>query len=164
MEVTELSELTASAQKVQDALKAYGVGCQVVEMPASTRTAQDAAQALGCEVAQIAKSLVFQTKTTHRPILVIASGAHRVNEKRLAEFVGEPVERASADFVREQTGFAIGGVPPVGHAHPLQVFLDEDLLRHEATWAAAGTPYAVFRLTPAELDRITIGCKRISVA
>jgi prolyl-tRNA editing enzyme YbaK/EbsC (Cys-tRNA(Pro) deacylase) len=158
-----LAELGASAQKVQDALKVYGVACQVVEMPASTRTAQEAAQAIGCQVAQIAKSLVFKTKKTGRPVLVIASGANRVNEKRLAELLGEPVERASADFVREQTGFAIGGVPPVGHANPLEILLDQDLLRHEVIWAAAGTPFAVFRVTPKELEMITAGSRRISV-
>ncbi len=158
-----MAELPASAQKVQDALKAYGVACQVVEMPASTRTAQEAAQAIGCQVAQIAKSLVFKTKKTHRPILVIASGANRVNEKRLAELAGEPVERASADFVREQTGYVIGGVPPVGHANPLEIFLDQDLLQYDVVWAAAGTPFAVFRLMAAELETITSGSKRISV-
>jgi prolyl-tRNA editing enzyme YbaK/EbsC (Cys-tRNA(Pro) deacylase) len=158
-----MAELPASAQKVQDALKAYGVACQVVEMPASTRTAQEAALAIGCQVAQIAKSLVFKTKKTHRPILVIASGANRVNEKQLAELAGEPVERASADFVREQTGYVIGGVPPVGHANPLEIFLDQDLLQHDVVWAAAGTPFAVFRLTPGELETITSGSKRISV-
>ena len=158
-----MSEMTASAQKVQDALKAYGVACQVVEMPASTRTAQEAAQAIGCQVAQIAKSLVFKTKQSHRAVLVIASGANRVNEERLAELVGEPLERASADFVREQTGFAIGGVPPLGHANPMHIFLDQDLLQHDVIWAAAGTPFAVFRLTPAELKTITPGSKQIGM-
>ncbi len=132
-------------------------------MPASTRTAQEAAQAIGCQVAQIVKSLIFKTRQTHRPILVIASGVNRVNEKRLAELVGEPIERASADFVREQTGFAIGGVPPLGHAHPLEVFVDRDLSQYDVIWAAAGTPFAVFRLTPAELEKITPGSKWITV-
>ncbi len=158
-----MSELTASAQKVQDALKACDVTCQVVEMPASTRTAQDAALAIGCKVGQIAKSLVFKTSKTGRAILVIASGTNRVNEKRLGELVGEPIERASADFVRVQTGYAIGGVPPVGHASLLEIFLDQDLLQYDAIWAAAGTPSAVFRVTPAELERITAGARITSV-
>jgi prolyl-tRNA editing enzyme YbaK/EbsC (Cys-tRNA(Pro) deacylase) len=126
-------------------------------MPTTTRTADDAARALGCSVAQIAKSLVFKSQTTGRPILVIASGTNRVNEKAIAALVGETLEKADADFVRAKTGFAIGGVPPIGHAEPLITFLDEDLLRHDEIWAAAGTPRAVFRLTPTELQRITGG-------
>src|ERR1700731_2147863 len=119
------SALSASAQKVQEALPHCGLSCQIAEIPASTRTAQEAAQAIGCEVGQIAKSLLFKTRQTGRPILVIASGSNRVSEKRLGELLQEPVDKASADFVREQTGFAIGGVPPVGHANPILTFLDQ---------------------------------------
>ena len=126
-------------------------------MQATTRTAEDAAQAVGCEIGQIVKSLVFESKQSHRPILVVASGANRVNEKRLAQHISEPVKMAKAEFVREMTGFAIGGVPPLGHRHPLTIFIDEDLLEYEEIWAAAGTPHAVVKLTPDELKMITSG-------
>jgi prolyl-tRNA editing enzyme YbaK/EbsC (Cys-tRNA(Pro) deacylase) len=149
--------LTATAQRVQDALQALGVASQVVELPASTRSAGEAAQAIGCRVEQIAKSLVFRTLSTNRPVLAIVSGANRVDEERLAELVAEAVTKADADFVRQRTGYAIGGVPPVGHLEPLVCLLDEDLLQHDAIWAAAGTSRAVFRLTPLDLRRITGG-------
>jgi prolyl-tRNA editing enzyme YbaK/EbsC (Cys-tRNA(Pro) deacylase) len=149
--------LNPSAQRVQALLKAAGLGCTVVEMDQTTRSAQDAARAVGCEVGQIAKSLVFEGVETHAPVLVITSGANRVDEARLGRAVGERVRKADADLVRRATGFAIGGVPPLGHAEPLQIFIDEDLLRHAAIWAAAGTPRAVFRLTPQELQQITGG-------
>jgi len=152
-----LSDLSASARRMQEVLQEHGLDCQVVELPDSTRTAPEAAAAIGCQVAQIVKSLVFRGRHTDRPILVIASGANRVNEKRLGELAGEPVEKASADFVRERTGFAIGGVPPLGHAEPLLTFIDQDLLRYDIVWAAAGTPHAVFRLTPSQLIRVAGG-------
>jgi prolyl-tRNA editing enzyme YbaK/EbsC (Cys-tRNA(Pro) deacylase) len=126
-------------------------------MGKTTRSAQDAARAVGCEVGQIAKSLVFKGATTRQAVLVITSGSNRVNEKKLSDRIGEPVLKADADFVRQQTGFAIGGVPPVGHAQPIAVFIDEDLLTYSEIWAAAGTPQAVFRLTPQELQKITSG-------
>jgi prolyl-tRNA editing enzyme YbaK/EbsC (Cys-tRNA(Pro) deacylase) len=149
--------LSDSAKKVQQALNLHGVACTVVELPGSTRTAVEAAQAVGCRVEQIAKSLVFQGRTTKRPVLVVASGANRVNEKKLRDLLSEPVRKADADFVREHTGFAIGGVPPAGLANPMEIFIDEDLFRHEEIWAAAGTPHAVFKLTAADLVRITQG-------
>jgi prolyl-tRNA editing enzyme YbaK/EbsC (Cys-tRNA(Pro) deacylase) len=130
---------------------------RVREMPTTTRTAEDAARVVGCSVAQIAKSLVFRSQTTGLPILVIASGTNRVNEKTIGALIGETLEKAGADFVRAKTGFAIGGVPPIGHTEPLITFLDEDLLHQDEIWAAAGTPRAVFRLTPTELQRITDG-------
>lgn len=149
--------LSASAQRFQDFLRAQDYEYQVVEMAASTRTAQDAADALGCAVAQIAKSLVFRGVTTGQPILVIASGAHRVNEARLAELAGEPIAKADAAFVQECTGFAIGGVPPLGHRTPPRTFIDADLLHFTVIWAAAGSPRAVFQLAPADLPRLTDG-------
>lgn len=150
-------QLSASAQKVQDALAAYSVDLQVVEMPQSTRSAADAAAAVGCDVAQIAKSLIFRTHTTDRPVLVVACGINRVDEKKVAGLLGEPIGKADAEFVRARTGFVIGGVPPVGHAEPLTTLIDADLLRFDEIWAAAGTPNAVFRLFPAELVTITGG-------
>ncbi len=149
--------LKASAQKVQDALRAAGFANAVVELPDSARTAQEAAAAVGCEVGQIVKSLVFRGKDTGRSILVVASGSHRVDERLVAAVVGEPIEKAAAEFVREQTGFAIGGVPPLGHAHPPVAVVDEALLAHARIWAAAGHPRAVFALTPAELVAMTGG-------
>ena len=125
------NSLSASAQKVQAALQQLGMTLQVVELPDTTRSASDAAQAIGCGVEQIAKSLVFRSKQTQRPILIIASGTNRVNEKRIGELLGEPIEKADADFVRQKTGFAIGGVPPVGHTEQPVVFIDEDLLHYD---------------------------------
>lgn len=151
------NSLSESAQKVQSVLNKLGLICQVIELPNSTRTAQEAAQAVGCEVGQIVKSLVFRTQTSRKPVLVLVSGSNRVNEARLAQHLGEPVVKAEADFVREESGFAIGGVPPVGHRHPMQTFIDQDLLQYEQVWAAAGTPHAVFRLQPGELPRLTGG-------
>lgn len=149
--------LSPSAVKVQEALSQSGLQLQVVEMPASTRTSVEAAQAVGCQVGQIAKSLVFKTRDTQRPILVIASGANRVDEAKIGALLGEPIEKADADFVRSRTGFVIGGVPPVGHIEALKTFIDEDLLPFEQIWAAAGTPHAVFPLTPTDLVQITHG-------
>lgn len=144
-----------SPQKVQSALQGAGVATTVKEMPTTTRTSKEAAETIGCEVAQIAKSLVFRAAASDRAILVIASGVNRVSEKCLAKLVGEPIERATPEFVRERTGFVIGGVPPLGHASALPTWMDRDLLQYEKVWAAAGTPYAVFEITPAELQRIT---------
>ena len=151
------SELSASARRVQGALERLGFRYQVVELPRTTRSAAEAAEAVGCQVAQIAKSLVFKGRESGRPILVIASGANRVDERALGELAGEPIGKADADFVRQATGFAIGGVAPVGHVQPVRAFIDEDLLRHDAIWAAAGTPNAVFRLAPADLVAMTGG-------
>jgi prolyl-tRNA editing enzyme YbaK/EbsC (Cys-tRNA(Pro) deacylase) len=150
-------DLSASAKRVQEALEALGMSLQVVELPDSTRTAVEAAQAVGCQVGQIVKSLVFKAKHSGRAIMVEASGANRVDEHKIEALLGEPLGKADADFVREHTGFAIGGIPPLGHAEKLETFIDEDLGQYEEIWAAAGTPHAVFRLTPAELQRITTG-------
>ncbi len=152
-----MAELSPSARKVQEALASLGMSLEVVELPDSTRTAAEAAQAVGCQVGQIVKSLVFKAKRSQRPILVIASGQNRVDERRIEAMIQEPLGKADADFVRQHTGFAIGGVPPVGHAEPLETFIDEDLFQFDMLWAAAGTPHAVFRLAPAELVKITGG-------
>jgi prolyl-tRNA editing enzyme YbaK/EbsC (Cys-tRNA(Pro) deacylase) len=150
-----MNELSQSAQRVQAALKEVGLDSQVVELPNSTRTAVEAAQAVNCQVGQIVKSLIFRGGETNRPILVIASGANRVDEIRLAELANEPVKKADADFVYRSTGYAIGGVPPVGLSGPILTFMDEDLLQYATVWSAAGTPHAVFELNPADLVRIT---------
>lgn len=142
---------------MQAALSAKGVQARVVEMPATTRTASDAAKAVECEVGQIAKSLVFRGVVSGEAILVITSGANRVDESLLAQAAGERIEKASADFARERSGFAIGGVPPVGHATPMRTFIDADLLGYDLIWAAAGTPNAVFQFSAYELPRLTGG-------
>ena len=143
-----------SALKVQAAL---GETFQVLEFDATTRTAADAAAAIGCTVAQIAKSLVFRGAGSNHPVLVVASGVNRVDETKVAAVLGEGIARADADFVREATGFAIGGVPPVGHKNPPTVLIDESLMAFVEIWAAAGTPNAVFRLTPPDLIALTGG-------
>jgi prolyl-tRNA editing enzyme YbaK/EbsC (Cys-tRNA(Pro) deacylase) len=150
--------LSPSAQKVQDALRERGLAHEVRESSTPTRTSADAARLVGCRVGQIAKSLIFRGRLTGRALLVIASGANRVSEPKLEAIVGEPVEKADADFVRQQTGFAIGGVPPIGHATALQTLVDRALLDHAEIWAAAGTPHSLFRLTPAELLAMTGAC------
>ena len=151
------SALSPSAQKVQAALAARGFAVDVIELPHSTRTSAEAAAAVGCTVGQIAKSIIFRAAKSGRPVLVLTSGANRVSEGAVAALLGEPLAKADADFVRARTGFVIGGVPPLGHAEPLIPFIDEDLLQFTEIWAAAGTPNAVFRLTPEELVRLTEG-------
>lgn len=149
--------LKPSAQRVQDALVGRGFTNRVVELPDSTRTAAEAAGAVGCTVGQIAKSLLFRGKQSGRGILVIASGANRVDEKALQGLVGEKVSKADADAVRSLTGYVIGGVPPLGHAQALATFIDASLLQYDKIWAAAGHPNAVFALTGEELVAMTGG-------
>jgi len=127
----------------------------IVEFEQPTRTSADAAAAIGCTVAEIAKSVVFRGKTSGEAIVVVASGANRVSEDKVAARVGEPLARADAEFVREATGFVIGGVAPIGHAKPVKLLLDEDLQRFETVWAAGGTPHCVFPLTPGQLRSVT---------
>ncbi|MBW3667353.1 MAG: ATP-binding cassette domain-containing protein [Actinobacteria bacterium] len=122
-----------------------------MELEETARSASEAAAAIGCPVERIAKSLVFRGRTSGRPILVIASGSRRIDEERVAEVVGEDIRRASPEFVREATGFAIGGTPPFGHPNPVPLFVDRDLLAHDLVWAAAGTPRSVFPITPGDL-------------
>lgn len=154
--------LNTSSQRVQDALDAAGVQCTVVELSESTRTAQEAADAVGCSVGQIVKSLVFKTKQSGRGVFIAAGGANRVNEKRIKEYLGEPIERATPEFVREMTGFAIGGVSPVAHVQPMEYFIDQDLLAFDVVWAAAGTPNTVFCLTPVDLQAL-VGGRVVSI-
>jgi len=147
--------LSPTAQKVQDLLTERGFDCTVIEHAESTRTAEEAADRAGCLLGQITKSLIFKGRQSGKPILVLTSGANRVNEKLISEYAGEPIGRADADFVRNVTGFAIGGVPPLGHAQPMETYLDEDLLQYPTVWAAAGTPNAIFELTPGALLEMT---------
>jgi prolyl-tRNA editing enzyme YbaK/EbsC (Cys-tRNA(Pro) deacylase) len=149
--------LKESAKRVQAALAARGFAFEVREFPAGTRTSAEAAAAIGCAVGQIAKSLVFRARESGRPVLVIASGANRVDEKAVGALLGEKIGRAEPNFVRAATGFAIGGVPPVGHREAPVTLIDRDLLAFQEIWAAAGTPNAVFRLKPEDLVAMTGG-------
>lgn len=147
--------LKPATRRVQEALAAKGLSLEVREFPASTRTAEEAAVVIGCTVAQIAKSLIFRARESDRPLLAIVSGKNRADEGKLAALLGERIVRADAEFVRARSGFAIGGVPPVGHLEPPVTFLDSDLQAFDEIWAAAGTPNSVFRLTPHALAQIT---------
>jgi prolyl-tRNA editing enzyme YbaK/EbsC (Cys-tRNA(Pro) deacylase) len=157
MDKDKIYPLSPSAQKVQNTLKQMGFECKVVEFLESTRTSSDAAERVGCQIGQIVKSLIFRGKITGKPVLVLTSGANRVNEEIIKRFTGETIGRADAEFVRAATGFAIGGVPPVGHFQPLETYIDEDLLQYREIWGAAGTPNAVFVMTPNDLERMTGG-------
>ncbi|HSO18974.1 MAG TPA: YbaK/EbsC family protein [Desulfosarcina sp.] len=152
-----MTQLSPTAQKFQEALQARGFDLTVIEHTESTRTAQEAADRVGVTLGQIVKSLIFKGKASGKPILVLTSGSNRVDEKCIREYAGEKIERADADFVREVTGYAIGGVPPIAHAQPMETYLDEDLLQYDVIWAAAGTPRAVFELTPDDLQKMTGG-------
>jgi prolyl-tRNA editing enzyme YbaK/EbsC (Cys-tRNA(Pro) deacylase) len=157
MEAEMAEELSRSARRMQDVLSARGTDLEVIELPSTTRTAVEAATALGCAVEQIAKSIVFRTVKDKTPVMVVASGVNRVNEARIAEIVGEPIEKADAAYVREKTGFVIGGVPPMGHAEPIYTIIDEDLVKVGEVWAAAGTPKSVFKLSAKGLLELTAG-------
>ena len=144
-------DLAPAAARVATAARDLGLAIEVVAMPASTRTAEEAAAACGCAVGEIVKSLVFRGRASNRPYLLLVAGSNRVDETAGAGAIGEALKRARADDVREITGYAIGGIPPFGHATPLAVFIDRDLLDHARVWAAAGTPHAVFAVDPAAL-------------
>ncbi len=150
-----MKKLHPSAERVQEALRALGISAHVRELPQSTRTAPEAARAVGTSVGQIVKSLIFMAG--EEPLLVCTSGSNRVCLEKLAALTGKPVRPATPEEVREQTGFAIGGVPPVGHRRRLRTLLDRDLFQYDELWAAAGTPFAVFSTTPQELLRMTQG-------
>ena len=149
--------LTPSAQKIQDLLTSLGYTYTVIEHAESTRTAQEAADRAGCALGQIVKSLIFKGKESGKPILVLTSGANRVDEKRISGYAGEPIGKADADFARTVTGFVIGGVPPIGHLQKMETYIDEDFLHHPTIWAAAGTPNAIFELKTADLPIMTGG-------
>ncbi|WP_319407255.1 YbaK/EbsC family protein [uncultured Desulfosarcina sp.] len=151
------SELSNSAKRVQDFLASNGFYFEVKELPGSTRTAQEAADSIGCTVSQIAKSIVFKDKKTDCPVLVIASGSNRVDVKKIQKTTGLKLGKADGKFVKDRVGYAIGGVPPAGHNESLETLLDEDLKKYEIIWAAAGTPFAVFQLKPSDLELLTKG-------
>ena len=152
-----MTQLSPSAQKIQNLLTSLGYNYRVIEYAESTRTAQEAADRAGCALGQIVKSLIFRGKTSGKPILVLTSGANRVDEKRISGYAGEAISRAEADFVRAATGYAIGGVPPIGHMEKMETYLDEDFLQFQVIWAAAGTPNAIFELNTEDLQKMTGG-------
>jgi prolyl-tRNA editing enzyme YbaK/EbsC (Cys-tRNA(Pro) deacylase) len=147
----------ASVQRVRDSLKSLNISSDVVELPDSTRTAVEAADAVGCQVGQIVKSLVFVGNVSQEAVLILTSGSNQVNEKNVGEILGEMIKLASADIVREETGFAIGSVSPFGLKQELNIFIDEDLLNYEFIWAAAGSHHAVFKIEPQILVKSTNG-------
>jgi prolyl-tRNA editing enzyme YbaK/EbsC (Cys-tRNA(Pro) deacylase) len=151
------SLLHDSAQRVQTFLAGRGFPCDVRELPGSTRTAQEAAATIGCRVAQIAKSLVFEEASSGEAVLVVASGENRVDLLKIERATGLRLRRADARFVKAKVGFAIGGIPPAGHDTVLVTLLDPDLRNHEVVWAAAGTPFAVFAVDPYQLEAMTGG-------
>lgn len=147
--------LKDSAQRVQNALTRLGYPYQVQEVKDTAHTAEDAASALQCEVGQIVKSLIFQGAESHTPYLLLVSGANRVDVTKVKTLVGEPVKRAEPDWIKTLTGFAIGGIPPIGHNTAFRTIMDERLLQHARVWAAAGHPHAVFPCSPEDLIRMT---------
>ena len=151
------SDLSNSTQRVQSALSEQGIDCEVLELAESTATAEQAAEAVGCRVGQIVKSLVFRGKKSGSPFLLLVSGSNRVDPKKVAAVVAETIKMAPPEYVRQKTGFAVGGVPPVGHLEEINTYVDEDLLQFDALWAAAGTSHALFKLSAKDLVRITRG-------
>jgi prolyl-tRNA editing enzyme YbaK/EbsC (Cys-tRNA(Pro) deacylase) len=157
MDEDNLNTLSASAKKVQTVLHDKGYDCKVIEFLESTRTSAEAAERVGCQIGQIVKSLIFRGQVSGKAVLVLTSGANRVDEVNINHYAGEPIGRADAEFVRATTGFVIGGIPPVGHLLQLETYIDEDLLQYGQLWAAAGTPNAVFEMTPSDLQKMTGG-------
>jgi prolyl-tRNA editing enzyme YbaK/EbsC (Cys-tRNA(Pro) deacylase) len=149
--VSEAEPLPRSARRVRTALLELGLRGDIHRLADSTRTAPEAAAAVGCELGAIVKSLVLRGVTSHAPVLALVSGDNRADVALIEAAVDEAVERPGADYVREVTGYAIGGIPPVGHPHPVRTVMDEDLYRFETVWAAAGHPHAVFPIAPADL-------------
>ncbi|AKJ69323.1 prolyl-tRNA synthetase [Pandoraea thiooxydans] len=148
------TSLPESAQRVARLLAEAGHDKPVVMLPQTGKTSAEAAAGLGCDVAQIAKSIIFRRAADDAPVLVIASGANRVDERKVAAQVG-PLAKADAKFVRDKTGYAIGGVCPIGHLTPPVMLIDADLFALDSLWAAAGHPHAVFNLSPQQLEAMT---------
>ncbi len=157
-----MSTLPETVQRVARVAEALGLAVDIREMAESTRTAEEAAAACGCDLGQIVKSLVFCGKASGRPYLLLVSGRNRVNEAAVARHLGEKLTRPDAAYVREVSGFAIGGIPPFGHASDIATSIDQDLLAYDVVWAAAGTPRAVFAVAPQALAA-AIGAETIDV-
>lgn len=157
-----MSDLTPAEQRVADALARHALPGQVIVLETLATTAQMAADALGIEVGRIVKSLMFVGAESRLPYLILVSGDNRVHEKRVGRLIGEKLERSDADFVKQHTGFSIGGVSPYGHPAPLRTYMDQHLADFTTVWAAAGNPRSVFEIAPADLERTT-GAVRIDV-
>ncbi|MFC1727031.1 YbaK/EbsC family protein [Patescibacteria group bacterium] len=155
--MSQKDSLDPISQKVQDALNRLNIESRIIKLKKPARTALEAAEALNCQLGQIAKSLVFRGKETQKPFLLIVSGVNHVSEPGMNHRLGEAIEIANPNYVQEKTGFAIGGVPPLGHIQPIITFLDQDLFRHQEIWAAGGTPQTVFKITPKQLEQFTQG-------
>lgn len=149
--------------RVKERLQAAGLTFEILQFAQSTRTAEEAAAAIGCNVAQIVKSLLFQTVISQQPILLLVSGKNRVDEKKVAALLGEKIAKADADFARAVTGFAIGGIPPLQNEQIYATYIDQDLLEFDVLWAAAGTPFAVFRLLSCDIPKLIQG-KVVSIS
>jgi prolyl-tRNA editing enzyme YbaK/EbsC (Cys-tRNA(Pro) deacylase) len=158
----DIHSLPESARRVALLLRERGHDGQIVMLPETGKTSAEAAAGLGCSIAQIAKSILFRRREDDAPVLIVASGANRVDEKKVAAQVGD-IARADAKFVREKTGYAIGGVCPIGHATTPVTLIDADLFTLDSLWAAAGHPHAVFNLTPQQLAAMT-GAPVVDVA
>ena len=152
-----MAKVNSSVKRVEEVLRSLDISVTVQELPDSTRTAKEAAAAANCQVAQIVKSLVFRTRISQKPILTLTSGANQVNENHVGAQLGEDIQFAPADFVREETGFAIGGVSPYGLKKKIPIYIDRDLLDHPIIWAAAGSHHAVFSIQPQDLVSTTGG-------
>jgi prolyl-tRNA editing enzyme YbaK/EbsC (Cys-tRNA(Pro) deacylase) len=156
------ARLPESAQRVADLLHALGHDKPIVMLPATGKTSAEAAAGLGCSVAAIAKSIVFRRLSDDAPVMVVASGANRVDESKVTALVGA-LGKADAKFVKERIGYSIGGVCPIGHAGKTVMLIDQDLLKLDSVWAAAGHPHAVFNLSPQQLVGMT-GAPVVDVA
>jgi Cys-tRNA(Pro) deacylase len=155
MEFSDMDQNKSSVQRVLDELNSLNIPTNFIELPQITRTAIEAAEAVDCHVSQIVKSLVFETENSHKPILVLTSGSNKVNEVIVGTVIGEKIKFASVEFVREVTGFAIGGVSPFGLKGKIRTFIDEDLQKHPLIWATAGSHQAVFSISPEDLVKAT---------
>lgn len=153
-----MSELSNSAHSVQSYLLNLGYKTKVIELPENTRSSVEAAQTIGCTISQIVKSLIFKTKPSEKPVLILASGSNRVDESVITKYIGEEIMKADANYARARTGYAIGGIPPVAHKEKIElIFIDEDLLNCAEVWAAAGTTHAVFAMNIKDLGALTQG-------
>lgn len=156
LSIFHLSEtLKSSTRKVHDYLQDKGLNLEVKQIPETTRTAAEAAKAVNCDIACIAKSLVFRNRKNQTPVMIVASGKNRVDLKKAGQVLGTELEQADADFAHKHTGYAIGGIPPIAHPKPITTLLDIDLKNQSCIWAAAGTPNSLFCLSSDQLELLT---------
>jgi prolyl-tRNA editing enzyme YbaK/EbsC (Cys-tRNA(Pro) deacylase) len=147
----------SNSERIKKILEEKNLKNRIVELPSSTKTSKEAAEAVDCKIQEIAKAIVFKKTESKEPVLVLASGSNRVSENKISDLCGEKIEKADADFVKNETGFSIGAVSPMGHKKEIQIFIDEDLLKYEEIWGAAGTQYSIFKMSPKELLELSKG-------